>query len=241
MAGAGWKDFVPGEVLSAANVQDYLQDQSVMVFASAAARTSALASPSEGMVSYLKDTDTVERFDGSSWVVPFSVANGGTGATTVAGARTNLQLTSTVLATYFVQMTATQSFTTNSGVFVDLTGMSITITPKSANSKFLISSTAFLANSSAGLRGDNALRVLQGTTELTRTRVSPTVSDAAYSTFSYPLSFLDAPATTSAITYKLQATQAATSSATVYVNRRGDTNDIITAGRTYLQILEISA
>ena len=90
MAGAGWKDFVPGEVLSAANVQDYLQDQSVMVFASAAARTSALASPSEGMVSYLKDTDTVERFDGSSWVVPFSVANGGTGATTVAGAQDSL-------------------------------------------------------------------------------------------------------------------------------------------------------
>lgn len=92
MAGAGWRDFVPGEVLTAANVQDYLQDQAVMVFASAAARTSAIASPTDGMVSYLKDTDTIERYNGSSWVVAFPIGNGGTGATTARDAQLNLRI-----------------------------------------------------------------------------------------------------------------------------------------------------
>lgn len=62
MAGAGWHDFVPGEVLTAANVQDYLQDQTVMKFASAAARTAALPAPSQGMMSFLNDTGVVETY-----------------------------------------------------------------------------------------------------------------------------------------------------------------------------------
>lgn len=62
MAGAGWHDFIPGEVLTAANVQDYLQDQAVMKFASAAARTSALPAPSQGMMSFLNDTGAVETY-----------------------------------------------------------------------------------------------------------------------------------------------------------------------------------
>lgn len=62
MAGAGWHDFVPGEVLTAANVQDYLQDQTVMKFASAAARAAALPSPSQGMMSFLNDTGVVETY-----------------------------------------------------------------------------------------------------------------------------------------------------------------------------------
>lgn len=62
MAGAGWHDFVPGEVLTAANVQDYLQDQTVMKFASAAARAAALPAPSQGMVSFLNDTGAVETY-----------------------------------------------------------------------------------------------------------------------------------------------------------------------------------
>ena len=66
MAGAGWHDFVPGEVLTAANVQDYLQDQAVMKFASAAARAAALPSPSQGMMSFLNDTGVVETYY-SAW------------------------------------------------------------------------------------------------------------------------------------------------------------------------------
>ena len=69
MAGAGYKLFTTGSVLTAAEVNTYLQEQTIMVFANAAARTTALASVlSEGMVSYLKDTDVVEIYTGAAWV-----------------------------------------------------------------------------------------------------------------------------------------------------------------------------
>lgn len=69
MAGAGFKTFNTGDVLTAADVNTYLMQQTVMVFASAAARTTALgASVAEGMLSYLKDTDQVEVYNGTSWV-----------------------------------------------------------------------------------------------------------------------------------------------------------------------------
>jgi hypothetical protein len=69
MAGAGYKLFNTGDVLTAAQVNTYLQEQTVMVFASSAARTSALSGVlAEGMVSYLQDTNAVEVYNGSAWV-----------------------------------------------------------------------------------------------------------------------------------------------------------------------------
>lgn len=69
MAGAGYKLFNTGDVLTAAQVNTYLQEQVVMVFADATARTTALSGVlAEGMVSYLKDTNATEVYDGSNWV-----------------------------------------------------------------------------------------------------------------------------------------------------------------------------
>ena len=69
MAGAGYKLFNTGDVLTAAQVNTYLNEQTVMVFASSAARTSALSGVlAEGMVSYLQDTNAVEVYNGSAWV-----------------------------------------------------------------------------------------------------------------------------------------------------------------------------
>ena len=69
MAGAGYKLFNTGDVLTAAQVNTYLQEQTVMVFASSAARSSALSGVlAEGMVSYLQDTNAVEVYNGSAWV-----------------------------------------------------------------------------------------------------------------------------------------------------------------------------
>jgi hypothetical protein len=68
MAGLGYKVFTAGEVLTAANVNGYLMEQSVMVFAGTAARGSALGTAvSEGMVAYLSDTNTLQYYDGSAW------------------------------------------------------------------------------------------------------------------------------------------------------------------------------
>jgi len=65
----GFFDFTPGQVLTAAQVDDYLMRQAVMRFDDASARTTALSGVLvEGMMSYLKDTNTVEVYDGSAWV-----------------------------------------------------------------------------------------------------------------------------------------------------------------------------
>ena len=75
MAGAGYKLFNTGDVLTAAQVNTYLNEQTVMVFASSAARTSALSGVlAEGMMSYLQDTNSVEVYNGTSWV---NVGNAG--------------------------------------------------------------------------------------------------------------------------------------------------------------------
>jgi hypothetical protein len=65
-AGLGFKTFTTGEVLTAADTNGYLM-QGVLVFASAAARASAITSPQEGQYSYLKDTDALEYYSGSAW------------------------------------------------------------------------------------------------------------------------------------------------------------------------------
>lgn len=68
MAGAGYKLFATGDVLTAAQVNTYLMQQTVMVFASSAARTSALSGViAEGMLSYLSDTNALQYYDGAAW------------------------------------------------------------------------------------------------------------------------------------------------------------------------------
>lgn len=68
MAGLGRKVFEPLEFLSAADLNGYLMDQSVMVFTNAADRTAQIPTPTEGMMSYLKDTNAVEVYNGTAFV-----------------------------------------------------------------------------------------------------------------------------------------------------------------------------
>jgi hypothetical protein len=70
MAGLGRKVFAPGEVLTATNVQNYLMDQAVQVYAGTAARGSAIGSATtEGMVSYLSDVHSLQMATGTAtWV-----------------------------------------------------------------------------------------------------------------------------------------------------------------------------
>lgn len=84
MAGLGYKDFTVGQVLTSAEVDGYLMQQTVMKFADASARTTALSGVlAEGMISYLNDTNAVEKYDGSNWVAlvagDISAVNAGTG------------------------------------------------------------------------------------------------------------------------------------------------------------------
>lgn len=92
-AGLGYKEFNTGDVLTAADANGYLASQVVMVFANASARTSAIASPQEGMVSYLKDTNATEYYTGSAWT---SIAGASGGMTLLS--TTTLSGTSTVIS-----------------------------------------------------------------------------------------------------------------------------------------------
>jgi hypothetical protein len=66
-AGQGFKTFATGDVLTASDVNGYLM-QGVLVFASAAARDSAITAPQAGQTAYLKDSNTITSYSGSAWV-----------------------------------------------------------------------------------------------------------------------------------------------------------------------------
>jgi hypothetical protein len=67
MAGLGRKEWSLGDTLTAADVNGYLMDQMVMVFAGTAERGSAIPTPSAGMVSYSTATGVVV-YNGTAWV-----------------------------------------------------------------------------------------------------------------------------------------------------------------------------
>jgi hypothetical protein len=69
MAGAGYKLFNTGDVLTAAQVNTYLMEQSIMRFATTAARNTALSGVlAEGMVCYIDADNNLYKYTGSSWV-----------------------------------------------------------------------------------------------------------------------------------------------------------------------------
>jgi hypothetical protein len=101
-------------------------------------------------------------------------------------------------------------FTTASGSFVDVTGLSVSITPSSASNKIYVTFSITASNTSGG--NGTHVRLMRGSTE-----IAPARSDANYESswhiFSFQDSniseqksfqFLDSPATTSATTYKIQ-------------------------------------
>jgi|TARA_R100000482_G_C5060955_1_gene117067 hypothetical protein len=63
----GFKVFSTGEVLTAADVNDYLMEQSIGIFASSTTRDSQISSPIEGQFAYLSDSNTLTYYTGSSW------------------------------------------------------------------------------------------------------------------------------------------------------------------------------
>lgn len=64
--GAGRKVWTT-ETLSSTEVQEYLQDQVVMVFPSAAVRDVEIPNPTPGMTVYLEDSGTWHGFDDGAW------------------------------------------------------------------------------------------------------------------------------------------------------------------------------
>lgn len=193
--------FVAGQILTAAEM-NVVSDQTVMRFADSTARGSAIPSPTEGMTSYLDDLNRIEVYNGSAW--------GAVG--------TILQV---------VSATKTDTFTTSSTTFVDITGLSVSVTPSSNTSKFLISYS--ITGSGDVGTANGVFQIVRDSTAIgigiadgSRSRVSsgmlaPASTDHVLTS---SMAHLDSPATASAITYKIQGRMLA--AGTLFVNRSDD-------------------
>ena len=223
---SGRKNFVAGEILTAADVNSFLMDQSVMVFDDSAARESAIPTPSEGMVTYRKDDNAVEVFDGSSFGPIGKI----------------LQV---------VTAQKTNTFSTTSTSYVDVPGLRVTITPVSASNNILILGNLTIGHGAAGaihfrVNGGNASSFV-GDAAGSRIRA---IGGGTFSTndgnprakaYSQAISFVDAPNTTSAVTYDVQIIRGGTSG-TVHVNRTDNDPDstFYPRGASSITVLEVA-
>lgn len=73
MAGAGYKTFLTGDVLTADDTQTYFMDQVVTTFADTTARDAAITAPQEGQVSYSLADNAYYVYSGTAWI-PYDIA-----------------------------------------------------------------------------------------------------------------------------------------------------------------------
>ena len=122
-----------------------------------------------------------------------------------------------------VSTSKTDRFGTTSSSYTDVTGLSVTITPKFSNSKILVTVSTAACNNTASRVAK--FRLLRGTTWIAQPDSSSqtfagsmTVYDSSADVLhTVHCEVLDNPATTSATTYKVQC---ATNGGTLFVNGR---------------------
>jgi len=149
-----------------------------------------------------------------------------------------------------VSTTKTDTFSsTTTGAFTDITSFSVSITPTSSSSKILVLYVAEIGLSTTVntmllrlMRDSTAINI--GNTNGSRSRAT-TSQQTLYSNTNNTSrtisgNFLDSPATTSSITYKIQFRN---SSGTFYLNRDGEYGDNTTnaTGASTITVMEIAA
>ena len=167
------------------------------------------------------------------------------------------QLTGTVAAARLpagsvlqvVSTTKTDTFTsTTTGSFLDVTGLSVAITPASASNKVMVFGR---------ITGMGTSAVTRAQMRLVRDSIAISVGDAASARLQVSgnemyvadpdvllgstVFFLDSPATTAATTYKLQLRNG-NSAGTIYVNRNPTDTDsaIVSRGTSSITVMEIA-
>jgi hypothetical protein len=149
-----------------------------------------------------------------------------------------------------VQTVKTNTFSTASTSFVDVTGLSVSITPTSATSKILVLMDVKLG-SDTNVSG--YLKILRDSTSIYIGDADGSCQRATYANSDDPSAqwpyqavgnYLDSPATTSSITYKIQIlSEPIENTGTVYINRSGDSSTTAAGGRTAssITVMEIAA
>jgi hypothetical protein len=177
------KEFEAFTRLDASDVNTFLMDQSVMSFAGTAARGSAIATPVEGMAAYLQDSNILSIYDGAAW-------------------KTSLATTGSVLQV----VTATTTTQTATTATLVNTALSVTITPKSASNKILVTSynQGLLHNNAAGLSLMTIKRNISSDVSLDVRADLYFATNNSGILVPATLGILDSPNTTSAVTYGTQ-------------------------------------
>ena len=177
MAGLGRKVWGAGDVLAAADVNGYLMDQSVMAFANATARTAAVGTPSQGMVSYLQDTSTLQVY-GTAWA---DVSNPGditavtagtalTGGGTSGAVTLNVDLAAVHTADFITDATTARTLTsTDAGKTILFTSASATVVTVNASTDIPVGQRVDIVANGAG-----ALTVTASTATVTGAATSTT-------------------------------------------------------------------
>lgn len=168
-----------------------------------------------------------------------------TGTITGAGGGKVLQVVSTDVTA------ATTIASASTNTFIDMTGVSATITPASTSSKIIVMVSCFFGNNLGTahfrlVRGSTAIRVGDaGGGSQIRSSVSKRVAGTPYTYYqdTFSISAVDSPSTTSAVTYKLQGVLGASYNANIYLNMsNSDGNfDYTPRGATNITLMEISS
>lgn len=189
------------------------------------------------------EVDTIEPQSGTSLTLGAS----GDTITIPSGAT----LTNSGTATGFgkvlqvVSTTKTDTFTTSSTSYVDVTGLSVSITPSSASNKILVIV-------SVGINGRDGVvaafaKLVRDSTDIfigdsagSRTRASAFVAENATTIINSNFTHLDLPNTTSSITYKIQLS--ANNANAVHINKGNSDTDASSIGRiaSSITVMEIA-
>tara|TARA_B100000424_G_C22576936_1_gene324793 strand:- start:28 stop:555 length:528 start_codon:yes stop_codon:yes gene_type:complete len=128
--------------------------------------------------------------------------------------------------------TKTDTFTTNSTSFTDITGLSVSITPTRSDNKILVmmhvnlGHTNYVSGFVRLVRDSTAISVGDGAGSRIACTVAMSDDPTDDEINCYSATFLDSPSTTSATTYKVQlSTEASGNTGNVFVNRSGEDTD----------------
>ena len=144
----------------------------------------------------------------------------------------------------------TDTFTTDSTSYTDVTGLSVSITPTRADSKILImmhvqmGHTNYVSGFLRLVRDSTAIAVGTGVGSRNACTVCMSDDPTDDELNSLSMTFLDSPSTTSSTTYKVQIiTEGSGNTGNVYINRSGEDSSNVQHGRpvSTITVMEVSA